>query len=238
VADDTIEMAYPDVISPDAEQEATNAPHGRDSEGNPLAPYGLKVDGTPRRTASGRRAGSGVLGGVRHGESRTRRRAKKRTAQKAAAPRPARPKPSTPVDYSELLSAGVGMLGAGMSKLGRAITAKRPQLRSAVMADGIAFQAHADSLGKALNEAAGREPAFAAWLDRLNSASPWAGVAFASLPLLAQVLVNHDIVTPGMLGTLPREQLRAWAEQMLNQAGYTVAPPPEQAPPAPQASAA
>lgn len=35
------------------------APHGRDEHGVPLAPYGLKVDGTPRLSARGMTAGGG-----------------------------------------------------------------------------------------------------------------------------------------------------------------------------------
>lgn len=36
------------------------APHGRDHEGVPLAPYGLKKDGNPRKSRSGRSAASGT----------------------------------------------------------------------------------------------------------------------------------------------------------------------------------
>lgn len=38
-------------------QPNTSAPHGRDSNGVPLAPYGLNVDGSPRKSNRGARAG-------------------------------------------------------------------------------------------------------------------------------------------------------------------------------------
>lgn len=37
--------------------EDIDAPHGRDESGEPLAPYGLKVDGTPRKSRRGAVAG-------------------------------------------------------------------------------------------------------------------------------------------------------------------------------------
>lgn len=39
-------------------QPDSGAPHGRDSNGVPLAPYGLNVDGSPRKSNRGARAGA------------------------------------------------------------------------------------------------------------------------------------------------------------------------------------
>lgn len=47
------------------------APHGRDANGVPLAPYGLNLDGTPRKSNRGARAGQGRKNGPAAGKKAT-----------------------------------------------------------------------------------------------------------------------------------------------------------------------
>jgi hypothetical protein len=49
----------------------TSAPHGRDESGTPLAPYGLNLDGTPRKSNRGARPGQRGNAGSRARKSTT-----------------------------------------------------------------------------------------------------------------------------------------------------------------------
>lgn len=235
---DVLDMPAPEIVT-HADDETNLAPHGRDGDGNPLAPYGLKVDGTPRKSAAGRQAGDGrgiLGGGGRHGGSRAGRRPRKRAAKgaaKATAPRPTRAKPPAKVDYVKLLSGAVATAGGGVQFLSRWISPDKPKwarARELMAADGAALTLHAVPIGTALADVVAQEPAVVAWLERASNVSPWVRVGAACLPLLAQLGANHEIVNPGTLGAIPREELLAWAEQVLAQAGYTVQAPSEAAP--------
>jgi hypothetical protein len=62
--------------------------------------------------------------------------------------------------------------------------------------DAVAIQDHAPRLADAVQVTADNDPKFAAAMDRILSAGPYAALLSATVPLIVQVMHNHDMV-PG-----------------------------------------
>lgn len=62
--------------------------------------------------------------------------------------------------------------------------------------DGVAIQDHAPKLADAVQVTADNDPKFAGAMDRILSAGPYAALLSATIPLVVQILHNHDKV-PG-----------------------------------------
>ncbi len=207
------------------------APHGRDAQGNPLAPFGFK-NGTniPRRTVAGPgrspKAGSNDAPRV----------------QKAG--RDVAPKPKTALDPAELsarraadatttlelLAAGgslLAMIGSARAQAAftkAKATGNEARQKLAVIASGkaevmqldaAACAIHADTVGPAVAGIAASNPLAAALVDRLSLFNGVASVGIAVMPLVYQVIANHapaevrDDMPPGLLalGVMPPNML-------------------------------
>lgn len=62
--------------------------------------------------------------------------------------------------------------------------------------DAVAIQDHAQPLADAVQVTADNDPKFAAAMDRILSAGPYAALLSATVPLFVQIMHNHDMV-PG-----------------------------------------
>ena len=60
--------------------------------------------------------------------------------------------------------------------------------------DAVAVQDHAPKLADAVQVTADNDPKFAAAMDRILSAGPYAALFAAAMPLVVQIMHNHDMV--------------------------------------------
>jgi hypothetical protein len=151
----------------------------------PDAPFGTKADGEPRK----RRAGPG-----RGNKSRTTAtapaKAKSESAEDAHARR------TEGIQSSLGLVGGVLMVTAGES--------------IALKADAVTVVQDAKPLGDAVADAAAVNPKFAAQVDRLINAGPYAALFAVGVKMTAQLASNHGITVARMMpGTQTPEDLIA-----------------------------
>lgn len=74
-------------------------------------------------------------------------------------------------------------------------------------ADAAAIMVHTPGIAEALNNLAAVKPEVAAVLDRLMTAGPYGEIMMAVVPLVVQILCNHNRVPAGMLGSVPADEL-------------------------------
>jgi hypothetical protein len=194
------------------------APHGRDSKGEPLAPYGYKADGTPRQVP----AGPGKPPG-----KKTEHAQPTRPQPPAAAAGDVRARRAEDATTTfELLSAGaslLALLGSSRAIATHAAAEKKGdkakmdaaaglQERCLVLQlDAAAFAIHADAMGPSIALMADKNRLVAAMADRLALFNGVAGVGIAVMPLIYQLTANHapkearDNMPPQLLqlGVLP-----------------------------------
>lgn len=189
-----------------------DAPHGRNDDGTPKTPYGLKPDGKPRVVPPG--PGRGKTG------PNEAARVQKSGAGEPAKPAAAGKAHATAEDAAtahirraadaqttlELLSAA-GTLYSMFSltrsaaanaaaqakgdKTAMAKTAASYQRAQVMQLDAAAFALHAEGVGESCAAAAGQNAMAAALVDRLALFNGVAGVGLAVLPLVYQLVANH-----------------------------------------------
>lgn len=79
-------------------------------------------------------------------------------------------------------------------------------------ADAAAVGMHGPNISEALNELAKERPEVAAVLEKLLAVGPYGLVLSATLPLVIQILHNHDVIPEQMaapLGAVPKKVLLA-----------------------------
>lgn len=168
-----------------------DAPHGRDEQGVPLAPFGHHSrTGRPKKTAAGAKP--------RGQSSAPTRRAARRPSRRAS--------PS----YKEGVLGYLSAAAFALSMAGR----NNPLLA----ADAAAVAIHAEDIATAVDELARERSEIAAALDKLLQAGPYAVLVTAVAPLALQVLANRRMIEPGQLGTVPPEQLVAAAGMSMSEA--------------------
>jgi hypothetical protein len=110
--------------------------------------------------------------------------------------------------------------GAGTRKPTRTVTDYRPGINGIgqMVAFGLSFTSpvdaaavmgHTPNIAEALNTLAAVKPEVAAVLDKLMSAGPYGEILMAVVPLVVQILVNHQRIPAGMLGSVPPDDLLA-----------------------------
>jgi hypothetical protein len=181
------------------------APHGRDSDGKPLAPYGYKPDGTPRQVAPG--PGRGKTGDRVQPAPGAKKAppAARPPAEDAATARGRRAADAQAT--LELLSAG-GTLWAmfaltrsgaawqkAQAKNDKALTEKYAAAYARAQVtqlDAAAFALHAEGVGESAAAAAAANAMAAALVDHLALVNGIASVGIAVLPLAYQLIANHS----------------------------------------------
>jgi hypothetical protein len=141
-----------------------------------------------------------------------------RKVGRAKAPAPGQRPPTAPrktssADYRPAL---LGLFQLPQVGLGLAAKfAKRDELKTALVLDGMTVGIHAGNMAEALNTTAQHDEKLAKLLDKLSTVGPYSLVLTAVLTPIAQVLANHGVVAPNpQMGILPAEELVALASQM------------------------
>lgn len=76
-----------------------------------------------------------------------------------------------------------------------------------MVADAKVVSDYAPHIATAVNDLAQERPEVAAVLDRVLKAGPYAALMGAVVPMAMQILANHNILKPGMGGTMTAEQV-------------------------------
>lgn len=76
-----------------------------------------------------------------------------------------------------------------------------------LVADAKVVDHYAPHIATAVNDLAQERPEVAAVLDRVLKAGPYAALMGAVVPMAMQILANHNILKPGMGGTMSAEQV-------------------------------
>jgi hypothetical protein len=163
-----------------------NAPFGRGPDGKPLAPYGVKADGSPRLSAGGRPPGR--KNAPRSGGTRKPADPPKRRTTPNAAPK------SAPVDYTGAVTEVATTIGA--------VVAMGSPL------DGAVILTCAEEIGSVTNELAQINDAVRKVCDRFLSIGPWGRVSALGLKIGAQLAENHGwlpLSITSKFGALPRD---------------------------------
>lgn len=138
-------------VPPPPPRRDPDAPHGRDEQGQPLAPYGTKADGTPRLKPAG--PGRGRTGPAAIDPPRVTAAPPPGAAQAAAR------------DYAEQLDE----LGEGVWMLLSGVPVPWRGVRIRVQAQAAILKANKPVLVRSCNTIARHSPAFAARVDALTS---------------------------------------------------------------------
>jgi hypothetical protein len=195
---------------PGPRKRDSGAPHGRNEDGSPKTPYGLKPNGQPRVVPPGPGRGkTGTADGARVQNAKDLKETAKPGKQAGTAEDPAAATARRAADAQttlELLSAG-GTLWSMFSltrsqaaykladskgdKAGMAKSEKAYARAQVTQLDAAAFALHAEGVGQSAAAAAGQNAMAAALVDRLALFNGVASVGLAVLPLVYQIVANH-----------------------------------------------
>lgn len=164
----------------DEMDEKTVAPHGRDENGVPKAPFGYTQDGNPRKSNRGRRPGDKVAAPPKKNERNV----------KATS----RPKSRTRAQTKTQLLELVGELTAAVAKGADAAPVRArigDRNAGAVMGHAVLVQAVAPDILDGVILAAEKRPGLLAWMDRAEEAVPALMIAKGLATLTAAIVQNH-----------------------------------------------
>jgi hypothetical protein len=167
----------------ETQDESTVAPHGRDEQGVPLAPYGYTEAGNPRKGNRGRRAG------VTAPPKKTERNVK------AGARPKARTKAQTKTQLLEL----VGEFTAAVAKGADAAPVRArigDRHAGAIMGHAVIVQAVAGDFLDGLIMEAEKRPGLLAWMDKAEDAAPKLVMVKALMTMGAAMAQNHVNPSP------------------------------------------
>jgi hypothetical protein len=158
-----------------ADEIDPKAPHGRDENGVPLAPFGHKTNGDPKISNRGRTPSPG-----------------KKTVpnQKAGARPKARTKAQTKGQLVELAGMFTTPLAAAAdSSLVKKQLGERQAL--ALAGDAVILDAFAEPMVDAIMLAAETKPGLLAWMDKVEDKAPWLMMAQVGGSLVKALVQNH-----------------------------------------------
>lgn len=155
------------------------APHGRDENGVPLAPYGYKVDGTPRKSNRGASPGQRGNGGPTVSDTG------------AGPPVLSKVDKARRASLLGLLESVVTLplVGISMSPWVEKRIGQRHAM--ALAGDAVIVATYAPALADGLVMAAQAKPALLAWLDTIEDKAPFVMLAQAGLQVAKALVGNH-----------------------------------------------
>lgn len=166
----------------DIADEKIVAPHGRDENGVPLAPYGWKEDGNPRKSNRGRRPS---------GDSGVAAPPKKSSTNQKAGDRPkSRSRKQTKDQLMEL----VGMVTTPMASAAASPAIQKrigERHATALAGDAVIIEALAPDVLDGVLLWADRKPGILAWMDKAEDAAPALLIARAGLTMVKAIAQNH-----------------------------------------------
>lgn len=167
----------------DNQDESVVAPHGRDDDGVPKAPFGYTQDGNPRKGNRGRRAGVSAP--------------PKKTEKNVKAG--ARPKSRTNAQTKAQLMELVGEFTAAVAK-GVDSAPVRARIgdrhAGAIMGHALIVQATAPDVLDGVILMAEKRPGLLAWMDKAEEAAPALIVAKGLATMAAAMVQNHVNPSP------------------------------------------
>lgn len=166
--------------------ESVVAPHGRDDNGTPKAPFGYKEDGNPRKSNRGRKPGEGRVAAPQKKQERN---------VKAGA----RPKGRTRAETKGQLLELVGMLTTPMATAGHSPAVRKKigdRHADALAGDAVIVEALAPDLLEGVMMFADRKPGILAWMDKAEDAAPAIVTARAALTIVKALVQNHQNPDP------------------------------------------
>jgi hypothetical protein len=172
------------MAAPEPDEPAPPAPPRKD----PDAPYGRKVDGTPKKRPGGRPARD------RHDRPRT-------GPQQPSAPKTALDPAAVKALRVEGVKGLVQVVGVFPLMMHQRTGDK------AWLADTITLSANAEPLANAVADTCDVNPAFAAAVDKLANAGPYAALVTVSVSIAAQLAANHGMTFGKALGAKDPEDL-------------------------------
>ena len=161
-----------------SDDESVVAPHGRDDQGVPLAPYGYTQEGNPRKGNRGRRAGVAA----------PQKKAEKNTKVGA------RPKSRTKAQTKHQLMELVGELTAAVAKGADAAPVRArigDRHAGAIMGHALIVQATASDVLDGVILMSEKRPGLLAWMDKAEDAAPALLVAKGLATMAAAIVQNH-----------------------------------------------
>lgn len=160
--------------------ESVVAPHGRDEQGVPKAPFGYKEDGNPRKSNRGRKAGDRVAAPQKKGERNTKSGS--------------RPSARTRAESKAQLLELVGMVTTPLAAAGHSPAVRKKlgeKHASALAGDAVIVEALAPDLLEGVMMYADRKPGILAWMDKAEDAAPALLIAKSALTMVKAIAQNH-----------------------------------------------
>lgn len=158
-----------------ADEIDPKAPHGRDENGTPLAPFGYKTNGDPKLSNRGRQPAPG----------------KKATPNTKSGSRPkSRTKTQTKGQLVEL----VGMVTTPLAAASDSPVVKKKlgdRQALALAGDAVIIDAFAEPMVDAIIMAAETKPGLLAWMDRVEDKAPFLMMAQVGAQLVKAIVQNH-----------------------------------------------
>lgn len=180
--------------------EAKLAPHGRDDDGAPKTPYGVNLDGTPRKSNRG----------ARPGQRRGGARSKARAGVKSSSPTDAQRK-------LMLCQLGDTVLTAPLVALSAAppVVHKIGQVQADALAgDAVILTQFMPHVADGLIVLSQSKPGALAWLDQVEEKAPYLLLASVGVQL-AKALVNNHMNPNPQLAAAGRLQAQMNQQAMI-----------------------
>jgi hypothetical protein len=167
----------------DENDESIVAPHGRDDQGTPKAPFGYKEDGNPRKSNRGRRSG------VAAPPKKTERNVK------AGARPKSRSRADTKAQLLELVGEFTSAVAKGVDS-GPVRARIGDRHAGAIMGHAVIAQAVAPDILDGVILAADKRPGLLAWMDKAEEAAPVLIIAKGFATMAAAMVQNHMHPSP------------------------------------------
>jgi hypothetical protein len=161
------------------------APFGRDGDGAPHAPYGLKVNGEPRLSNRGAKPG----GNKRSGAAR-------RTPGPRTANRTDKQRRETLIDLADML---VITPLSGLSASPQVAARFGQKHADAFAGDAVIIQQELEPLADGLVELSQTHPKLLSWLDNVEQNAPWIPLAMVGLRTAKAFVENHTNPNPDLI---------------------------------------
>lgn len=182
--------------------ELKAAPHGRDENGEPNTPYGINVDGTPRKSNRGARRGQRGNGNSRN-------------APKTGAARMVNSSKNDRERKDALLGLADMLVITPLAAASQApFVAKRfgDKQADAIAGDAIILAQYMPQVADGLIILSQTKPGALAWLDRMEEKAPYLVLMQAGLGIAKALIENHTNPNPAM-AQAGRNMLRIRAAQ-------------------------
>lgn len=153
------------------------APHGRDDHGVPLAPFGYKANGDPKKDRRGRAAGTRVADGPR----------RKPAGSKSAPKRSDQQTREMLVSLSDMVT--MPLAGAARSPVVRKRLGENQAM--ALSGDAVILQSYAPHLADGLLALSQTKPGVLNFLDTMEGKAPYLMLAQVGMQMAKAMVSNH-----------------------------------------------